>query len=358
MFKMSGKPIISIFMGIMLVVTSCHLLDHDNRKPSVSVKDLKNGTGSLIDKGDFSGVMDITRGMDSLFWLIYTISSPGNHPIMVASGKDDSWKDVWTIQPDNKSSVSIFNPRIWMDPDEKIWIFWTKQVKNVYEIWALTGDPGTNELVRSKPFFISDGILMGKPVLLSNGKFILSVGKDNKIQTIASFDHGKTWQHEGIVGLTDEISVNEAVCTITECMNGSLWMVIQTSKGTWESRSAEQGMNWNGMVASNITCADNPFFIQKLISGNILLVKQVEALKAYISVDNGQTWSGELILDDNVHVSNITGHQIKDLLFPCCSEINIIFAIQKENGKRIRMVSFTEDDVMTGKIRHYSSPFR
>ena len=357
---MSFKTITSVFIWFM-VLTSCHLPDHANRKPSVLVKDLKNRSESLIHQSAFSGVIDVTqRDADSLFWLAY--SSSEDQSVTVASGKDALWKDVLTIHPDHGNSVRISHPRIWMDPDGKLWIFWTKQIvyssRTDNEIWALTGDPDANDLIRSKPFFISDGILMGKPVLLSNGKFILPAGKDHHVRTITSLDHGKTWSHEGEVELAEDTCIHGAVCTIVECLNGSLWMNIQTPESIWESRSTDRAMNWSKLVSSNIAPAGLPFFVQQLISGNLLLVKKADALTAYISVDCGQTWKGELILDESAHVSHITGHQLKDLVFPCCSEISIIFAVQKDKGKEIRMESFTEDDVMAGQKHHYSSPFR
>ena len=354
---MTVRTIISILI-CYIAVTSCNMYDNANRKPSVSVRDLTNSTGCLINENVFPTVMDVTMDSDSLFWLVYDIpSSSEAYSVMVASGKDGSWKDVMAIRP-GKKSVSITNPGIWMDPDGKLWIFWTKRVNRssgtANEIWALTGDPVIDDLIRSKPFYISDGILRGKPLLLSNGKFILSVGKDNHVFTIASFDHGKTWHHEGMIGLADEY---DAVCTGIECQNGSLWMLIQTSDSIWESRSTDLGLNWSKLVASNIMPTDHPLFVQKLISGNILLVEQTEVWKAHISVDNAQTWSGELFLNESTHVSHITGHQIKDLFFPCCSEIRVIFIIQKDNGNEIHTESFTEDDVMIGQKRHRLTPF-
>ena len=350
----------------VMVITSCNLFDHSKRNPSVLVKELKNYSESFIDKGAFSGVMDVTVGMDSLFWLVYKAqSSSGDPTVMVASGKGASWKDVLTIQPAKKKSVKISHPQIWMDPDGKLWIFWTKQVNYSSgidnEIWALTGDHATDDLIRSKPFFISDGILMGKPVLLSNGKFILPIGKGNLVFTIASFDHGTTWNHEGMVELAEDLCVHEAVCTVIECRNGSLWMLIQTSKGIWESQSTEQGLSWSSLAPSDITSAGNPFFVQKLNSDNILLVRQAEnkssELAAYVSYDNRQTWVGGFTLDENVRVSHITGIQAKDQLFPCCAVVSIFYSIQQDNRNEMRIKSFTEDDVIVGQKRHHSSPF-
>lgn len=354
---MSGRTIISVLVWIM-VITSCNLPYHANRKPSVSVGDLKNGSGSLINKGTFFGTIDVTMGSDTLFWLVYNVSSSlDNDSVFVALGNNNSWKDMLTIYAEN-NSVKIFNPQIWMDPDGKVWIFWTIQKKHFAgknEIWALTDDLATDDLIRSKPFFISDGTLIGKPVLLPNGKFMLPVCRDNYVLTIASFDHGKTWHDEGSVELPDD---RVSVCSIIECSNGSLWMLLQTSKRIWESRSANQGLNWSELVVSNITLTGNPFFVQKLNSGNILLVKQAEALEAYISEDDGQTWLGKLILDENVQISHVTGHQIQDLFFPCCGEISIVYGIQQGIRNEIRMVKFTEDEVMAGRKQHYSLPLR
>lgn len=49
---MSGRVILCLFLWIMIGITSCNLHDQANRKSFVTVKHLKNCSGSLISQGD------------------------------------------------------------------------------------------------------------------------------------------------------------------------------------------------------------------------------------------------------------------------------------------------------------------
>jgi hypothetical protein len=87
-----------------------------------------------------------------------------------------------------------------------------------------------------------------------------------------------------------------------------------------------------------------------LNSGNLLLVKHGpldrqtdrSQLTAYISMDEGHSWSGGLMLDERIGVSYPDGQQVED------GTIYIIYDYQRKRDQHILMASFKEDDVISG----------
>jgi hypothetical protein len=88
-----------------------------------------------------------------------------------------------------------------------------------------------------------------------------------------------------------------------------------------------------------------------LSSGNLLLVKHgsMESrssrshLTAFVSRDDGRTWSGGLLLDERVGVSYPDGQQAAD------GVIRIAYDYSRVGARHILFASFREEDVAAGK---------
>jgi hypothetical protein len=90
--------------------------------------------------------------------------------------------------------------------------------------------------------------------------------------------------------------------------------------------------------------------VRRLNSGNLLLVKHGAIdtrtgrsdLKAFVSKDDGKSWTGGLLLDDRRGVSYPDGQQTDDGL------IRIIYDYSRTGSRHILMATFREDDVTAG----------
>jgi len=117
------------------------------------------------------------------------------------------------------------------------------------------------------------------------------------------------------------------------------------------STSGDGGKTWRELTPSAIPHPSARFFITRLRSGNLLLVKHGpldqrtgrSLLTAYRSSDEGKTWSGGLLLDERNGVSYPDGQQTADGL------IRIIYDFDRTRARNILMAAFREEDVAAGK---------
>ncbi|MCK5208591.1 MAG: exo-alpha-sialidase, partial [Cyclobacteriaceae bacterium] len=102
------------------------------------------------------------------------------------------------------------------------------------------------------------------------------------------------------------------------------------------------------------------FFIRRLHSGNLLLVKHGPIserigrshLTAYVSEDDGFTWTGGLLLDERNGVSYPDGQQSQD------GTIHIIYDYSRTDAREILMAKFSEDDIVAGDTASASVSLR
>jgi hypothetical protein len=116
----------------------------------------------------------------------------------------------------------------------------------------------------------------------------------------------------------------------------------------WHRR--ELLVRWSPLVPSSIANAVARFFIRRLQSGNLLLVKHGPLdrqigrshLTAYVSRDDGATREGGLPLDGRDPVSYPDGQQDRDGI------IHIIYDFERTGAREILMARFREEDVVAG----------
>jgi hypothetical protein len=139
---------------------------------------------------------------------------------------------------------------------------------------------------------------------------------------------------------------------VVEKTDGTLWMLVRTSQGIGESLSADRGRTWSALSASALQHPSSRFFIYRLDSGNLLLVKhgplhrktRRSHLTAYVSTDDGESWSTGLLLDEREGVSYPDGQQSED------GTIYIVYDHSRTGDREILMSRFTEDDVHAGGL--------
>jgi predicted neuraminidase len=134
---------------------------------------------------------------------------------------------------------------------------------------------------------------------------------------------------------------------IVERKDGTLWMLARTKAGISESTSSDKGVTWSAPQLSSIANLSARFFIRRLASGKLLLVKngpinvalpRRSNLKAFLSEDDGRTWSHGLLIDDRSEVSYPDGFQAPD------GAIHILYDWNRHSDAEILHVKFTEQD--------------
>ncbi|NLN19144.1 MAG: exo-alpha-sialidase [Firmicutes bacterium] len=303
---------------------------------------------------------------------------PGNYQVAITSDDDGySWSNPKVVI-DPPGDVRAFDGMLWCDPLGRLWLFWA-QSQGTYDgragVWYIrTDDPDRETVSWTEPKRIANGIALNKPTVLSNGEWLLPIGvwirkpgnntpapyrfyleEEIGAAVWVSTDHGESWSLRGRAQVPDR-SFDEHM--VVERQDGSLWMLVRTQYGIGESVSTDMGKTWSAGRPSGIPHVCSRFFIRRLASGKILLVRHnpppssVSAkpggvrshLTAYLSDDDGASWYGGLLLDERVRVSYPDGVQTPD------GKIYIIYDYDRQGERQICMAVFTEADVAAGKI--------
>ena len=309
----------------------------------------------------FQGIPSMAITPKGRLWATwYAGKTPGedkNNYVVVSTSGDHgkTWIESHIVDPDAEGPVRAFDPELWIDPDGRLWSFWAQTIGHngtVAGVWAMTTDnPDASHPKWSKPRRLTDGIMMCKPTILSSGEWILPASTwrhtDNSAKVVVSTDRGRTWYVRGACNVPREFR-NADEHMIIERNDISLWMLIRTNYGIGESFSKDRGQTWSPPIPSKIQHPTARFFIRRLDSGKLLLVKHGPInkrtgrshLMAFLSHDDGKTWTGGLLLDERDGVSYPDGQQGRD------GVIHIIYDYSRTGHREILMARFNEDDVI------------
>jgi hypothetical protein len=313
----------------------------------------------------FAGIPSLAVAPQGRLWATwYAGVTPGedanNYVVLSTSGDGGKiWTEVLTVDPDAGGPVRSFNPELWGSPDGRLFFFWAQMEKGRRDaelgVWCIeTSEPDVAEPKWSQPRRIGDGVMMCKPLVLSSGEWVLPISKwrehDRSAQMIVSTDGAKTWSPRGGCNVPKDVRQFDEHMFV-ERRDGSLWLLVRTTYGIGESVSTDRGQTWPELKPSGILHTPSRFFIRRLASGNLLLVKHGPLdtrtsrshLTAYLSKDDGKSWTGGLMLDERLGVSYPDGQQTPDGL------IRIIYDYNRVTDRNILLASFREEDVVAGK---------
>ncbi len=305
------------------------------------------------------GVPGIERTAQGRLWVVHgrDVESPRNYQVLIRSDSGGRrWSDPeLMILP--RQGVRAMSAAIWIDPTGRLWVFWGQsfgQQDGRYGIWAITSDDPDAENPRwSAPRRLGDGIMLNKPTVLSNGDWLLtsSVWKaDHSIKVYATTDQGKTFELRGTANVLPPETRGPDEPMIVERNDGSLWMLVRR-RGIAETISRDGGKTWSPVTQTSIPHPTTRFFVRRLGSGALLLVKHGsleertsrEKLMAFVSDDDGRSWQGGLMLDEREKVTYPDGAQAPD------GTIYIVYDYDRTPSGEVLMATFTEDDVRAGK---------
>ena len=344
-------------------------MSNDPKSPLPSLQPLQHFGPPRADQAvtnrAFTGIPSMAVAPKGRLWATwYAGVTPGedaNNYVVLSTSSDDgaTWQEVLTVDPDVGGTVRSFDPELWVAPDGRLFLFWAQMDKGRDDadlgVWSIeTTEPDAAQPKWSQPRRIADGVMMCKPLVLSSGEWALPISKwmwhDESAQLFASTDAGKTWTLRGGCNVPKDVRVFDEHMFV-ERKDGSLWLLVRTTYGIGESVSTDHGKTWPELKPSGILHTSSRFFISRLASGSLLLVKHGPLdtvssrsdLTAYVSKDDGKTWGGGLMLDERLGVSYPDGQQTPDGL------IRIIYDYNRVADRNILMTAFREEDVAAGR---------
>ena len=264
------------------------------------------------------------------------------------------------IESLKEEKILCIDIQLWLDPRNRMWIFWTQRDMNhtirtpehLQTYAVICENPDADELTFSSPRLIAPGFLRCQPTVLSDGRILLCAydWTCSRYCYSESSDGGDTWvRREGGLKNCSDLSYDEDM--ILEHTDGTLQLLARSDGGEgvlMESFSYDGGNVWTAGAPSGITAPGSRFFIQRLPSGRVLLVKNDSPdkrvmLTAYLSEDDGKSWPYSLLITPG------------ESSYPDCAvssggAIYLVHDRGRTTFKEIRISRFTEEDIRQGEV--------
>lgn len=295
----------------------------------------------------------------------------GNYAILsTSSDGGKTWREVAHADPDGCGPLRAFDPEVWISPDGKLRWFWTERVSPVS---AANADPyagakasaakdrlmmATLDAEREPDKLplattIARGIMMCKPIVMRDGAWLLPVAnwqEERSSGVVRSDDGGRTFRYLGGASMPKEDrEFDEHI--VFERKDGRLSCWSRAKSGIRTAQSSDGGVTWSPLESATVRHTHSRFFIARLASGALLLVKHGaidrnvgrKDLMAFVSDDDGATWTGGLMLDERKGVSYPDGVQVAD------GRILVVYDRNRRTDREILFCEFTEADARAGQ---------
>lgn len=314
----------------------------------------------------FQGIPGLEQAKDGRLWATWygggVTEDLHNYIMLVTSGDDGAtWSSLkLVIDPDGDGVCRAFDPCLWHDPQGRLWLFWAQRgvhgPHTTAHTWAIVTDDASVESPKwSAPRLVHQGIMMNKPTVTSSGTWLLPMAtwfEEGSCLVVASEDRGGSFRTIGRVTVPRREDRNCDEPMIVERKDGSLGLFVRTRYGIGGAASKDGGATWTPAAETGIPHTVSRFFIRRLASGRLLLVRHNgpgpkmgrSHLTAFLSDDDGSTWKGGLLLDERSGVSYPDGVQAAD------GTIRIVYDYNRTTDKQIFMARFTEEDVLKGGL--------
>ena len=336
-----------------------------------------------VDNYVLSSSMDRTSG--GRLWLAWYGGGDNDQAVLLLARSDDDGQTfseplfVHDAGYVDRTHLSTIVACLWTDPSGRLWLFFSQSL-GYFDgrggTWAtVCDDPDAAEPAWSAPVRLWHGSVLNKPTVLSDGTWVLSIqlwdrdkigidlsegyrvkgsrlfpelDADRMTNLFVSRDRGATWSRVGGCRVTEGRTFDEPM--LIERRDGTWYLLQRTRYGIAESVSNDGGRSWSVPRPFALPAASARFFLRRLDSGKVLLVKNSNPenpavrshMTAFLSDDDGRSWYGGLLLDDRVKVSYPDGFQAPD------GRIFVQYDHNRQGGE-IVMAVFTEADVAAGR---------
>ena len=337
----------------------------------------------------WQGVASIAASSNERVWAVWysggkSGAGPDNYILLATSGDGGlTWGKPF-MALDRDDQIRLFDPEIWCDPNGRIWLFWAqsestfrpgasrfeKEWDGRHGVWTMyTDNPEAGEDAQwSEPRRLCDGVMMNKPTVDSHGRWLYPVAiwhygdtyyklpeEIRGANVYVSTDGGNTLRYLGGTDRGGMATIaNEH--NLVELADGRLWLVARIDDGIGEAFSDDGGRTWTEMTKTAYKQSSSRTQTRLLLSGSILFLKNgpIEGvdgkdvgrsrIMAFLSEDDGKTWTGGLTLDPRGSVSHPDFSQTPD------GTIYMIWDRDRGRAGEILFARFTEEDVRAGKL--------
>ena len=311
-------------------------------------------------------------------WTCWAGGQDGPNAYLLASYSDDqgkSWRDpVFVIDPQAQGlKMGTRLGSFWCDPKGRLWLFFHQSVgmfDGSCSNWFVRCDnPDAEKPMWTEPVYIGFGASLNKPIVRKNGEWILPVSLWERwhidkpfadcyreldpvrgANVFVSDDEGGHWRYRG-GNIFKNSCFNEH--SVVEKQDGTLWMLSRCMKEIAQSISTDGGKTWQSQSTA-FPHVNSKAIIRRLQSGNLLVIRHGQditkdtparqELTAFLSTDEGNTWSGKLLLDER------TGVSYPDIAQTPNGDIYIHYDRDRNGAAEILFARFREEDVQAGKL--------
>jgi len=334
----------------------------------------------------FQGIPGVELDKHGRLWATWyaggKTEGPENFVFLVNSKDGLAWSQPLAVV-DPPGNIRAFDPCLWRDPQGRLWWFWAQSYSErdgeifdgrggVWATWLENEDP--ENLSFAPPVRIAHGVMLNKPIVVSSGEWLLPTAVWEywpvKLECLAgerfsnvtvSPDSGRSFFRRSGVNVPERCFDEHM---FVELKDGRLWCLVRTLYGIGQSFSSDGGYHWTPGEDSRLGGPNSRFHIRRLNSGNILLINHADIsaedafrsfqqknywrkrshLQAFISLDEGKSWQGGLLLDEREKVSYPDATETKD---------GFIYAIHdydRTGSGEILLSGFREKDILAGRL--------
>lgn len=329
----------------------------------------------------YQGIPALTRtpkGRLLAAWYAGGSGEGAKNYVGLALSDDDgiSWSDMLYVVDPQHDMLRTFDPALWCAPDGRVFLYYSQSsagecgkkqifdgIGGVWQVEITEPDAPKEKLKFTAPVRIFNGIMLNEPSLLLDNSWVLpcSVWSDTKDYTyrkhpslgvqqgafmVVSDDAGKTFQQRGRIDPTlipGGAQFDEQ--RYLQRSNGEIVCFMRCVQGIAEFVSQDNGATWSRpRIRTDFTTPGSRFYLNKLPSGAWLLVRNDSAdcrknLTAYLSDDEGRSWSAGLLIDERINTAYPAGAVTAD------GNIYIAYDRERYEGGFIYLAKFSEDAI-------------
>ena len=116
-------------------------------------------------------------------WYSGGAMEPSMRNYCIIARSDDgglTWQELFGIEAEPEQCVHAIDVQFWTSPNGRLWLFWVQQDwkhgrlhPDYLNEWAITCDnPDADKPVFSEPFYVFDGFLRNRPIILRDGRWL------------------------------------------------------------------------------------------------------------------------------------------------------------------------------------------